>query len=216
MNAWDMRQDCEAIASFKPSLPTGSTERSRIIFKTNRTCFFWWAGKSLFLGNPFLKIFFTVAGASQLQDIYFQCQPEWEIIWNTFPSGVPRVSVYLKNSAYFPLELLKSRHCGLICLGQQNAAMSSKRLQYIPHYLFVFFIKVFANMKKCLRCVQLLCVQIQSFGLLGIANQKTTRGPALRRPNCFKSWHVSRFQWKFGISVGVEMSMHRMNKIDAF
>lgn len=52
MNAWDMRQDCEAIASFKPSLPTGSTERSRIVFKTNRTCFFWWAGKSLFLGNP--------------------------------------------------------------------------------------------------------------------------------------------------------------------
>jgi hypothetical protein len=32
------------------------------------------------ISQTFLKIFFTVAGASQLQDIYFQCQPEWEII----------------------------------------------------------------------------------------------------------------------------------------
>lgn len=102
------------------------------------------------------------------------------------------------------------------------SASGSRMLQCLPkdcstsHIIYLFFIKVFANMKKKLRCVQLLCVQIQSFGLLGIANQKTTRGPALRRPNCFKSWHVSRFQWKFGISVGVKMSMHRMNKIDAF
>jgi hypothetical protein len=76
---------------------------------------------------------------------------------NTFPSGVPHVSVYLKNSAYFPLELLKSRHCGLICLGQQNAAMSSKRLQYIPHYLFVFSSKCLLTWKKIAMCSAAVC-----------------------------------------------------------
>ena len=132
--AWEETGETQPLAiACKLSLPIGSTERGRLTSKANKP-FFWWAGKALFLGKPHdrhipennLHRCLGISAAGYLLPV-----PAWgwEIIWKylqnpsesetghlgvclaiyfvAFPDGVPRVSVYLKNWAYFPLDLLK-------------------------------------------------------------------------------------------------------------